>query len=117
MWRRELCKVGRANRMTTAMGKRGGSNRVEKTWLAAREESSQNRSSPRDETAEAPPKKHRDKPSSHTNWAGGGGETEWDITKVGCGNLTSKESERVSTSCRLELVDGAHGRYPPKPWV
>ena len=26
--------------------------------------------------------------------------------KVGCGNQTSKESQGVSMSCRLELVDG-----------
>ena len=29
-----------------------------------------------------------------------------DIPKVGCGNQISKESEGVSMSCRLELVDG-----------
>ena len=32
--------------------------------------------SKRQQAAEAPPKKHRDKPSSHTNVAGSGGETE-----------------------------------------
>ena len=51
-------------------------------------------------------KKHRDKPSSHTNLVGCGGETEWDIPKVGCGSLIGKESEGVSTSCWLELVGG-----------
>ena len=55
--------------------------------------------------AEAPPKKHRDKPGSH-NLVGGGGETAWGIPKVGCGKLISKESEGVSTRCRSELVDG-----------
>ena len=58
------------------------------------------------ETAEAPPKKQRDKTSSHTHLAGGGGETEWDIPNVVCSNLISKEAEGVSTGCRLELVDG-----------
>ena len=45
---------------------------LKKMWLAAREGSQQIRSSPPGETAEAPPKRHRDKPSSRTNLAGGG---------------------------------------------
>ena len=64
----------------------------------------QAKSSPPGETAEATLKKHRDKPSSPTNLAGGGGETGWIISQVVCGNPISKESEAVCMSCRLELV-------------
>ena len=55
--RRELCKADRANQ--------GGSNRVGKCGWPYREDRPQMESSPPGETAETPPKKNRDKPSSH----------------------------------------------------
>ena len=61
--------------------------------------------------AEAPPKTHRNKPSSHTILAGGGGETEKDISKVVCGKSISKERQGFSMSCRFELVEG------PSQWL
>ena len=76
-----------------------------KIWLAVEEDRPHTRSSPPGETAEAPPRKHRDKPSSHTNLAGCGGDTERDILKVCCGKLVTKGNEGISTSCKLELVE------------
>ena len=72
-------------------------------------------------------KGNRNKPSSYADVTGSGGETKWDIPKVGCGNQVSKESEGVSTNWWLEPVEevpcrvaaattrSADGRCPPKP--
>ena len=57
------------------------------------------------ETAESPPQERRNRRSSHANLAGCGGETGKDFPNVGCGNLIGKESEGVSTNCRLEPLE------------
>ena len=65
-----------ATRSSNAAGRRRGTNGQEEVWA-------QVRSSPQGEQAEPPPQEHRNKPSCCADLACGGGETEWDILKVG----------------------------------
>ena len=76
MRRRELCKAGRANKRTMRWGEKVGATGLQEVAGLHESTRAQTRSSPPGETAEEPPEKHRDKPSSHTNLAGCGGETD-----------------------------------------
>ena len=104
---RELCKVGRVNKENTAKGQKVEairlSNVAGRKSGASGQDWTQIRNSMSGKPDEPPPKEHRNTPSSHADPAGRGGETEWDIPKVGCGSLITKESE----GSRHELPVGA----------
>ena len=87
-------------------GREGGSNVVDKMWLA------QERTPP-GETAEAPPKKHRDKPSSHTNMRLNGTSRRWfaAIRQARKGRESARAAGwslymRSPCSCRCRNVKG-----------
>ena len=76
-----------------------GASGQEEVWAQAR-------SSLQREQAEPPPEGHRNEPSCNADLPGGRSETEWEILKVGCRNLTSSDGEGISRDCWLEPNEG-----------
>ena len=63
------------------------------------------------ESAEPLPQKHRNKPGSHADLGGCGGETDWDISKV---DYESEGEPVVGVTLWLLPPQTADGRCQPK---